>query len=373
MQNKLLLAAVGDLAPLRKLTDCKPNVNLIWDYMRKADLAIANLELPLTHSNEQADKAITLKADPEIAPSLAEAGIDAVTVANNHALDFGARGLLDTLKVVKESGTIAVGGGHSLAEASQPAIVEKEGFRFAILGFSSSLPTGYAAGTNRPGIAPIRANARFFIDSITLDEQPGMSPWVETIVNEADLKDACGIIEKAKKESDYVIVNMHWGIPNGWCAAFQGPLADYQQPLAHALVDAGADIILGHHPHVIHGIEKYNNGLIAYSLGNFLFHSMSDDHETKLTVSNRYPSYKVDSLEQGEAREAVIIEIAFENKLEKKKMTNVRFRPIHLNSKGEPEFLEEFAAVQVLERLQNFSKPFKVNIEVKGSMGEMKW
>jgi poly-gamma-glutamate capsule biosynthesis protein CapA/YwtB (metallophosphatase superfamily) len=366
LEKQVIVAAVGDLAPLRKVTECQPGVNLIWNYLRQTDLAIANLELPLTHSAARIDKAVTLKADPAIAPSLSEAGIDVVTVANNHALDYGAEGLLETIRVVQESGTVTVGGGKDLDDAMRPAFVDVGDTRFAILGFCSALPTGYAAGMKRPGIAPIRAHAKFFIDSMTLDEQPGMSPWVETTVNQADLKYACKIVEEAKKQADFVIVNAHWGIPNGWCAAFQGPLADYQQPMAHALVEAGADLIVGHHPHVIHGVEKYKSGLIAYSLGNFLFHSMSEDHELKLTVS--YPPYKVDSLEQGEAREAVIMELI----MEKKKLVGVRFLPIGLNPKGEPEFLDHASSVNVLQRLNEHSKEFAVNIAIEESVGKLK-
>lgn len=190
-----------------------------------------------------------------------------------------------------------MGGGKDLESASRPTFVEIEGLRLAVFSFTSSLPSGYAAGPDRPGIAPIRAYSKFFVDNMTLDEQPGIPPWVETTVNQNDLEYACKRVAAAREEADFFIVNMHWGIPNGSCVTFQGPLADYQLPLAHALIDAGADLILGHHPHVIHGVEKYKHGLIAYSLGNFLFHSFDQDQELKLTVD--YPPYKFDSLTQG--------------------------------------------------------------------------
>jgi hypothetical protein len=365
MRKQFILAAVGDLAPSRKLTDCKPDVNQIWDYLRKVDFAIANLENPLTHSVVRTDKAATIKGDPSIAPSLAEVGVDLVTVANNHAMDFGAEGLLETLKVVKESDVLTVGAGTDLESASRPEYVEIEGLRIAVFGFTSSVPTGYAAGPNRPGVAPIRAHSRFFIDNMTLDEQPGISPWVETSVNQNDLEYACKRVAEAKKEADFVIVNMHWGIPNGWVAAFQGPLADYQQPLAHALIDAGADVIVGHHPHTIHGIEKYKHGLIAYSLGNFLFHGMGEDEGLKLTID--FPPYKFDSISKGEARESLIMEIVMEDK----KMKEVRFLPIVLNSQGDPEFLNQSSSENVLKRLGQLSKDFQVKIEIEQSVGKL--
>jgi poly-gamma-glutamate synthesis protein (capsule biosynthesis protein) len=363
MRKQFILAAVGDLAPSRNLTDCKSNVNHIWNYFRKTDFVVANLENPLTNSVVKTDKAATIKGDPAIAPSLSEVGIDLVTVANNHAMDFGVEGLAETIKVVNESDVLTVGGGMDLESASRPEYVEIEGLRIAVFGFTSSVPTGYAAGPNRPGVAPIRAHSRFFIDNMTLDEQPGISPWVETKVNQNDMEYACRRVAEARKETDFVIVNMHWGIPNGWCAAFQGPLADYQQPLAHALIDAGADVIVGHHPHTIHGIDKYKHGLIAYSLGNFLFHGMGEDMGLKLTIA--YPPYKFDSISQGEARESLIMEIV----LEDKKMKEVRFLPIILNSQGDPEFLNQASAEKVIKRLERLSKDFQVKIEIKHSVG----
>jgi poly-gamma-glutamate synthesis protein (capsule biosynthesis protein) len=365
MKNRFILAAVGDMAPLRDLTACKPEVNEIWDYMRAADLTIANLEIPLTEANGRADKAMTIKADPGIASSIPEVGINVVNVANNHALDYGVEGLFDTMKTLKQNDIACVGGGEDLDSASRPIFVEKDGLRVAVFGFTSSLPTGYAAGVNRPGVAPIRAHSRFFVDSITLDEQPGISPWVETSVNEQDVEYACRLIAAAREEADLVVVNMHWGIPNGWCAAFQGPLADYQQPLAHALIDAGAHLILGHHPHVIHGIEAYKHGLIAYSLGNFLSHIMAEGHELTLTVD--YPPYNFDSVSQGEAREAIILEVI----LDGKSMTGARFLPMRLNAQGDPEFLDEPASVQVLTRLAKHSKAFDLDIEIAGRTGEL--
>lgn len=366
MTENITIAAVGDLAPLRSVTDCNPGVNEIWARFKKADTALANLEIALTNSTVRADKAITLKADPEIAYSLKEAGLSVVSVANNHAFDFGAQGLLDTMEALEKAEVSAVGGGKNLDAALEPVIQEIKGKKIAHFGLCSALPTGFGATPSRPGVAPIRARSRFYIDSITLDEQPGISPWVETSVVQDDLDYVCRKITAVKEKVDFVIVNIHWGIPHGWCALFQGPLADYQKPVAYGLIDAGADLILGHHAHVIHGAEQYKKGLIAYSLGNFLFHSMSDDHVTKLTT--KYPPYNVDSLEQGEAREAVIIE----TDIEENQIKEARFYPIALNGRGEPEYLPAEAAENVLKRLQKHSYKLGSEIMIEGAVGKLK-
>jgi poly-gamma-glutamate capsule biosynthesis protein CapA/YwtB (metallophosphatase superfamily) len=358
VDGSFTLVSTGDLAPLHALKGQQRETHEVWEYLRSVELAMVNLELPLTTVDQPADKAITLRADPGIAPSLREAGVDVVTVANNHALDHGPEGLFETVDVLKSSGIAAVGGGADLEQALQPALLSVNGLLVAVFGLASTLPPGYAATFQRPGIAPIRVLSKFLIDSTTLDEQPGMSPWVETEAVEEDVRRACGEIAAVRDEADLVAVQIHWGVPNGWCAAFQGPLADYQRPLGHALIEAGADLVVGHHPHTVHGVERYRQGLIAYSLGNFLFHSMSQDNELALADSS--PPYNLESLQTGEALETVLLEI----RVEGGRMERVRFRPARMNRDGEPEFLGVAEAGTVLSRITAQSSRLGVSIEL---------
>lgn len=358
MSGSFTLVSTGDLAPLYPLSDGERPTSEVWGCLRSADLAMVNLELPLTTADTPADKAITLRADPGIAPSLREKGIDVATVANNHALDYGPEGLIETIDALRDVGITAVGGGADLESAMQPAMLSVSGSWVAIFGLASTLPPGYAAGPRRPGVAPVRALSRFRIDSTTLDEQPGMSPWVETEAVGEDVSRACERISEVRAEVDLVVVQIHWGIPNGWCAAFQGPLADYQRPLAHSLVDAGADLIVGHHPHTVHGVERRGRALIAYSLGNFLFHSMGKDAE--LTLAGNYPPYKLESLETGEALDTVVLEI----RVEEGRMEEARFRPARMNDSGEPEFLDGAESWGVLRRLAERSSRLGTPMEL---------
>ncbi len=358
MNGSFTLVATGDLAPLHPLTDRRSETQEVWEYLRSVELAMINLELPLTTVNQPADKAITLRADPSIAPSLREAGIDVATVANNHALDHGPEGLSETTGVLKSNGIAAVGGGADLEQAMKPVMISVDGLLVAVFGLASTLPPGYAAGRQRPGIAPIQVLSKFRIDSTSLDEQPGMSPWVETEVVEEDLRRACDEIAAVRAEADLVVVQIHWGVPNGWCAAFQGPLADYQRPLGHALIEAGADLVVGHHPHTVHGVERYRHGLIAYSLGNFLFHSMGQGNE--LVLADSSPPYNLESLQTGDALETVLLEI----RVESGRMERARFRPVRMNSDGEPEFLSLAEARTVLSRLTEQSSSLGVSMEL---------
>lgn len=365
MKKNICIISAGDFAPLKSLNPSQEGVQQVWEKFISADIGIVNLELPLTNSNEKADKAITLKADPVIAKSMHQVGIDIVSLANNHACDFGSSGLEETINAVESENVYVIGAGKNINEAYKPVIQEINGMKIAHVALCSALPTGYAANENRPGIAPVRAKSQFYIDSMTLDEQPGMAPWVETRVVEDDLHFACEKMKEIKRDVDVVIAQVHWGIPNGWCAQFQGPLADYQQPMGRALIDAGVDIIMGHHPHAVHGIEKYNNGYIVYSLGSLLFHSMSEGHPTHLAT--KYPPYNVDSLETGEAREAVIME----TQINADKQFSLKFYPTILNKFGEPEFLQGESAIRVLKRMQKHSKTLNTEMSLNGLIGEI--
>jgi poly-gamma-glutamate capsule biosynthesis protein CapA/YwtB (metallophosphatase superfamily) len=366
VSGSFTLVSTGDLAPRYPLGDRKGPTSEVWSCLRSADLTMANLELPLTTADTPADKAITLRADPNIAPSLREKGIDLATVANNHALDYGPEGLAETIDALSGAGIAAVGGGADLERAMQPALLSVSGCRVAVFGLASTLPPGYAAGPRRPGIAPVRVLSSFRIDSVTLDEQPGMSPWVETEAVDQDVRRACERIAEVRAEVDLVVVPIHWGIPNGWCAAFQGPLADYQRPLAYSLVDAGADLIVGHHPHTVHGVERRGRALIAYSLGNFLFHSMAKDGE--LTLGESYPPYNLESLGTGEALETVVLEI----QVEEGRMKEAGFRPARMNDNGEPELLDGADSRAVLRRLAELSSRLDTPMELLNGKAVMR-
>ena len=351
------LLSIGDIAPLETTIGYEQETQEVLNYLHSANFVIANLELPLTHNTTKMDKAITLRARPEVAPAIYNSGIDLVTIANNHALDFGVIGLQETEETLHRSGISFVGSGKTLEDAMQPFRISIGDVRIAVLGLACTLPPGFAASNDRPGIAPIRVRSHFYIDSMTLDEQPGVSPWIETEAIEEDVQRASNAIRTAKAQSDIVIIQIHWGVPQGWSASFHGPLALYQRPLAHALIDAGADVIVGHHAHVIHPIEYYNNGLIAYSIGNFLFHSFSGGGRVALT--NSYPPYDLTNLHRGEALEAIILEL---NIAQDKKITT-RCRPIILNNRGEPIFLHNHHAISVLDRLIEMSQPFGTTFE----------
>lgn len=233
--------------------------------LRGADVAFANLETPLTTRGVAQEKLSALRADPALADDLVAAGVDIVTLANNHMLDYGPEGLLDTLDALDARGVAHVGAGRSLEHARAPHVLRGPGGSIGFLGFASTLPQTFAAGPARPGVAPIRATTAFVVEGYTLLEQPGTAPPVVTYPLEMDLEATAHAVRTLRGDVDYLVVSGHWGVVG------QDAVMDYQRVVAHALIDAGADLIVGHHPHRLHGVEIYAGKPIFYSIGNFVF------------------------------------------------------------------------------------------------------
>ncbi|HUK77662.1 MAG TPA: CapA family protein [Thermoleophilia bacterium] len=207
--------------------------------LRQADAAWVNLESPLTPiSDPYPGKDVRFQGDPRLAAALARAGVDVVNVANNHAVDQGRAGLLDSIRRLKAAGVQVVGGGRDAAAARLPAIVHTSGgATIGFLGWTDIIWPGYEAGAATPGVATARTDM--------------------TLVTQA--------IRRLKARVDYVVVCFHWGVEYT-----DAPIAA-QIAEAHAAIDAGADLVIGHHPHVLQGTQLYKGRFIVYSLGDLVF------------------------------------------------------------------------------------------------------
>lgn len=210
--------------------------------IRDADFFMVNEEFPFSSRGAQAaDKQFTFRLPPDKVKIFQEMGIDAVTLANNHALDFGQDALLDSCAVLDDSGILHTGAGSNLETAKKPVEAELGGKRIAIVGATRVIPeSGWAAGKNHAGM---------------------LSAYD---VNHAVLFDE---VRKLKENHDIVIAYIHWGVERD-----EKP-QEYQRKLGKQLIDAGADMVIGAHPHVLQGIEYYEGKPIVYSLGNFVFGS----------------------------------------------------------------------------------------------------
>lgn len=205
-----------------------------------ADFFMVNQEFPFSNRGEAAaDKQYTFRLAPERVGIFQEMGIDGVTLANNHALDFGTDALLDSCRTLTEAGIAFTGAGENLEQASQAVIFEQNGARIGIIGATRVIPVAdWAAGNNHPGMLAT------YDPAVLLRE-----------------------IEALNESCDYVIVYVHWGIERDELPQ------EYQRQLGRQYIDAGADLVLGSHPHVLQGIEYYQGKPVVYSLGNFVFGS----------------------------------------------------------------------------------------------------
>lgn len=254
------ICAVGDVAPRR--ADPVGIFAQVAPALAQADLCFGQMECPISERGTASPHArLAMRTSPDVAPALAMAGFDVMSVAGNHALDFGAEALADTLVNLDQAGIAAAGAGADLADARRPAIVDAGGKRIAVLAYSSILPAGYAADGSRPGCAPLRAHTSY--EQIEHD-QPGTPPRVHTFAERADLANMAADIASAREQADHVFVSVHWGIH-----FVRASIADYQREIARAAIAAGADAIFGHHPHLLKGIEFIDGRPVFYSLGNF--------------------------------------------------------------------------------------------------------
>lgn len=200
-----------------------------------ADIRIGNLECVIATTGSAGDKNFTFRAHPRTLPVLKQ-HFDALALANNHSGDFGRPAFAEMLGLLKQSGLGHFGGGHNLSEAHTPFIIERKGIRIALLGYSEFMPRSFEADYNAPGVA-----------------------WSEDEQVVADIQKA-----RTVYKADLVIPVMHWGWENEPTSNIR------QRQLARTMIDAGADAVIGGHPHVTQEIAHYQGKPIIYSVGNFV-------------------------------------------------------------------------------------------------------
>jgi poly-gamma-glutamate synthesis protein (capsule biosynthesis protein) len=203
------------------------------ELLADADVVVGDLETVLMHGGTPRADKLCLQGAPMYAGVLRDAGLNLVTVANNHLLDYGPEGLVETLAHLAAAGIHAVGGGVDAAAAIKPVVIERNGVRLGLL------------GACHPSTRAVFA---------TNDDGPGVAPMTEEVLWPA--------IDALKPCVDRVILLLHWGLE------YSHVPTPEQVAFAHAAIDRGVSVILGDHSHALQGIEHYGNGLIAYSLGN---------------------------------------------------------------------------------------------------------
>ncbi len=222
--------------PFEELRALRDRVDLFW----------INLEGTLTASTEKTEKNFNFRADPADVAILRAGRVDVAHLANNHLYDYGPRGTLDTRAAVEGAGIAVYGAGANLAEARKPAIVERSGIKIGFLGYlfmgdNTIEPEALYAGPTKPGVAG------------THRDLPTLKAWIQED------------IRALRPRVDFVFAAFHWGREGRTLTE------PYQRELARVAVEAGADLVVGHHPHVIQGFERIGEIPVAYSLGNLMF------------------------------------------------------------------------------------------------------
>jgi poly-gamma-glutamate capsule biosynthesis protein CapA/YwtB (metallophosphatase superfamily) len=258
-ENTLTLVAVGDVGPKR--AHAEEVFDLTRAILRGADITFGQLESNLSlRGTQQLHMGLGSIAHPRVGEALAGAGFDVMSFASNHSLDYSEEALLDTLDVMQRNKIEIIGAGRDIFEARRPAIFERKNTRVGFLAYCSVVPKGFDARNNQSGVAPVRASTAYE----QADWQPGTPPRIVTKAFPDDLEAMVGDIRSLRQQVDVLVVSMHWGVH-----FVPSIIAGYQYEVGHAAIDAGADIIIGTHAHILKGIEVYRGKAIFFSLCNF--------------------------------------------------------------------------------------------------------
>ncbi|MBI3041461.1 MAG: CapA family protein [Betaproteobacteria bacterium] len=345
MENgNVIVTAVGDYN-----LDEPDNPEAIFEYtadmLRRADIAFCQLECPYSDKGSMNSNGPrgAIQRDVGNLKGIPFAGFDVVSMAGNHIMDWGQDALLDCRERLRSEGITVIGAGANIEEARKPAILERDGNRIAFLSYCSVAPKGYYASPGKAGIAPMRVITHY---EPFEDDQPGTPCETMTFPVPRDLEALTGDIRSLRSKADVVVVSQHWGIHG-----LPYKIADYQPIVAHAAIDAGADIVVGHHPHMLKGVEVFKGKVILYSIGAFAYSRRPStradylkqhdpDWETarqrvwKEVVQGLAPSGKPgDYGFHGHSKRSMIINMRIKNK----ELRRVSFIPVMINEKNQPQ------------------------------------
>ena len=328
MNDNVTILGVGDVGPIHE--PIARYSELVRSVLAQGDIRFAQCERVYSergalqfHSGGE-----HTRLKPHMASVFSDCGFNVVSVASNHAMDWGADALLDTIDVLRGRGMHVVGAGRNLEEARAPAIVESQGVRVAFLAYCSILREGYEAGRATPGVAPLRVRTEYR----AFDFQPGIPPEVVTVPHEEDLAAMLDDIRAAKTRADVVVVSLHWGIHY-----IPRMIGGYQPVVARAAFNAGADLIFGHHAHTPKAIGMHDGKVCFHSMSNFIMSSTAKSPEKAKVFEQRYgvtldPAYPHLSYGSDAKRSLIAKAIVNRTRVEK-----VSFLPVLIDRELRPE------------------------------------
>jgi hypothetical protein len=356
-KEEITLLGVGDIVIDRE----KPEsiFQHTAQVLRTADISYANCDQTYSDLGSSV-RGHGTNSESRNFPALLYAGFDVISLANNHTLDMGEENLLDTLNRFNQAGLPYVGAGKNIAEARKPVILERKGTKVGFLAYSCVFPKGFEAGPQKPGLAGIRV---WTIYEQT-DYQPGTPPNIVTIPYSEDLKAMEEDVKKLRSQVDVVVVAFHWGVH-----IVPRVIPMYCFEVGHAAIDAGADLILGAHAHILKGVEMYKGKAIFYSTNNFATEigpaqRKAPGSEFVDKMLERYgckpdpecPTY----LCPHESRATLIVKALIEDG----KINRISYIPCYVNRNAEPEIVKpgNDRAKEVFNYLEDISRSEKLPV-----------
>ena len=275
--SELDITAVGDIMlgrsvgrRLQKAGSYKYAFSAVEDVLKRGDIVFANLESPITASTHglSADKKIVLKSSPDAMEAIVSGGFNLLSLSNNHIMDYYDTGLKDTMALLDKNGIMYFGAGKNREEAARPVLMEKNGYKIGLLAYTDMANIVYEGNPS--------------ISFAAGDEKAGVIP--------RDYETARQAVAKLRSSVDLLIVSLHWGVEESFT------ITPEQIDFARKLLDDGADMILGHHPHQFQGIEIYKGKPILYSMGNFMFDQNDPENMETFITEMHYEGKYLKSL-----------------------------------------------------------------------------
>jgi poly-gamma-glutamate capsule biosynthesis protein CapA/YwtB (metallophosphatase superfamily) len=374
-KNSVTLVAVGDVGPKR--APAEELFDFTRTILRGADITFGQLESNLSlRGTQQLQTGLGSIAHPRVGDALADAGFDVMSFASNHSLDYSEEALLDTLDVMQRNKIEVIGAGRDIVEARRPVIFERKRTRVGFLAYCSVVPKGFDARENKSGVAPVRASTAYE----QADWQPGTPPRIVTKAFPDDLEAMVRDIQSLRPAVDVLVVSMHWGVH-----FVPSVIATYQYEVGHAAIDAGADIIIGTHAHILKGIEVYRGKAIFFSLCNFCMDlpiagpvaksmaaamqrpAITDvkiDRQNYCQIGHyawevdpQYPTYAFPA----DSRKSILVKC----RIKEKKLSSVSFLPLWISKNGQPTPLlqSDPRSEKVLNYMKWLCKDQRLNTE----------
>ena len=333
----LTMLAVGDL--ILDMPQAETYFDFVAPVLKSADVVVGQGEVVFTDRGFCASTDVAAPpCDPRNMSALPFAGFNVITLAGNHVWDSGPAGIEDTIAGLRSYGIAVVGAGMNIDEARRPAIVKRNGTTFGFLSYNCVGPKESRATAKKPGCAYVNILTHYELDHAT----PGGPPAIYSFAEPRSLELMVDDIHKLRPLCDVLVVALHKGIGH-----VPAKLAMYEQQVSYAAIDAGADLILGHHAHILRGVEQYKGKTIFHGLCNFVTVTralaVDPSRDSQQWAMRRkelfgfepdpeYPTYPF----HPEAKQTIIAKCTISNG----KITRVSYLPCLVNKQGQPEILK---------------------------------